>query len=104
MLQLLARKEQVKAPDPPRQTSLAAVLRIVRHMMQRDAVVPNRSERLTKQFAEAVTDDYNRTSNKLSRDYPRRKPPKRIQKPKIIRATRTDKRRLKKYLERAVAA
>lgn len=104
MLQLLARKEQVKASDPVRQTSLAAVLRIVRRMMQRDDVVPDRSKRLTNQLKEAVTDNYNRTSNKLSGDYPRRKPPKRIQKPKIVRATMTDKRRLKKYLERPIAA
>ena len=104
MLQLLARKEQVKAPDPPGQTSLATVLRVVRRMMQRDAAVPTRAERLAKQLAEAVTDDYDRASNKSSRDYPRRRPPKSIRKPTIIRAAGVHKRRLKKYLRHEIAA
>ena len=54
MIQLLAHKEQAKARDPDRQTSIATVLRIVRHMMHRDTAVPKRTECFTKQLAQAV--------------------------------------------------
>jgi hypothetical protein len=104
MMQLLARKEQVKARDPDRQTSLATVLRVVRRMMQRDELVPERTERFPKQLARAVTDDYERTNDKTSRDYPRQKPPKPIKKPNIVRATKEHKRRLKQNLSQAIAA
>jgi hypothetical protein len=104
MMQLLARKEQVNARDPDRKTSLATVLRVVRRMMQRDEAVPKRTERFAKQLARAVTDDYERTNDKASRDYPRQKPPKPIKKPNIIRATKEHKRRLKKNLSQAIAA
>ena len=104
MIQLLARKEQVKAHDPDRQTSLAAVLRVVRHMMQQDATVPKRSESFTKQLAQAVTDDYERTNDKSSRDYPRQKPPKLIKKPNIVRATKEHKKILKRNMSQAIAA
>ena len=66
MIQLLAHKEQAKARDPDRQTSIATVLRIVRQMMQRDAAVPKRTECFTKQLAQAVTDDYQRKRDRKS--------------------------------------
>ena len=99
MIQLLAHKEQAKARDPDRQTSIATVLRIVRHMMHRDTAVPKRTECLTKQLAQAVTDNYQRKSKKESRDYPRQKKQKGIAKPTIMVATKADKKRLERYLE-----
>lgn len=102
MIQLLARKEQVKARDPDQLTSLAAVLRIVRQMMHRDAVVPKRTECFAKQLAQAVTDDYQRRSPKSSRDYPRQKKQKTIGKPTIMVATKEQKKLLKQSL--AIAA
>ena len=72
MMQLLARKEQVKARDPDRQTSLATVLRVVRRMMQRDEAVPKRTERFAKQLARAVTDDYKRKTTKQAAIIPDR--------------------------------
>jgi hypothetical protein len=104
MIQLLALKEQAKALDPDQRTSIAAVLRIVRHMMQRDTTVPKRTECFTKQLAQAVTDTYQRKSRKGSRDYPRRRQRKTIGKPKIRIATREQKQRLKKYQSQAIAA
>jgi hypothetical protein len=102
MIQLLARKEQIKAREPDRLTSIATVLRIVRQMMQRDTAVPKRTECLAKQLAQAVTDNYQRQSKKASRDYPRQKKQKEIAKPNIIIATKEHKKRLKQNL--AIAA
>ena len=104
MIQLLARKEQVKARDPDKLTSIAAVLRIVRQIMQRDAAVPKRTECFTKKLAQAVTDDYKRKSKKTSRNYPRQKKQKAIGKPTIMVATKEQKKRLKQNQTQAIAA
>ena len=98
MIQLLARKEQVKAREPEKLTSIATVLRVVRQVMQRDTAVPKRTECFTKQLARAVTDDYQRKSKKASRDYPRQTKQKGIGKPIIMVATKEDKKRLKQNL------
>jgi len=102
MIQLLARKEQIKARDPETLTSIAAVLRIVRQMMQRDTAVPKRTECFAKKLAQAVTDDYQRKSKKTSRNYPRQKEQKGIGKPTIMVATKEQKKRLKQ--NHAIAA
>ena len=104
MIQLLALKEQVNAREPDRLTSTAAVLRIVRQMMQRDAAVPKRTECFTKQLAQAVTDDYKRKTKKTSRDYPRQKKQKSISKPKVMVATKEQKKRFKQNQSHAIAA
>lgn len=96
MIQLLARKEQVKAREPDKLTSIAAVLRIVRQMMQRDAAAPKRAECFTKKLAQAVTDEYKH--KKTSRDYPRQKKQKAIGKPTIMIATKEQKKLLKQSL------
>ena len=99
MIQLLARKEQVKERNPDKLTSIAGILRVVRQMMQRDTTVPKRTECFAKQLAQAVTDDYKRKSTKASRNYPRQFEQKGIAKPAIIVATKEHKKRLKQYLE-----
>ena len=104
MIQLLARKEQTKIRDPGQRTSIATVLRIVRQMMQRDMIVPKRTERFTKQLAQAVTDIYQRKSNKGSRDYPRRRQRRTVGTPKISLATNDQKQRLRKYQNLKIAA
>ena len=103
MIQLLAHKEQVRARDPDKLTSIATVLRIVRQMMQRDAAVPKRTECFNKKLAQAVTDDYKRKSKKTSRDYPRQKKQKVIGKPTIMVATKEQKKRLKLNQTQAIA-
>lgn len=99
MIQLLAHKEQVRARDPDKLTSIATVLRIVRQIMQRDVVVPKRTESFRKQLAQAVTDDYKRKSKKTSHNYPRQKKQKVIGKPTIMVATKEHKKRLKINLD-----
>lgn len=103
MIQLLAHKEQVRARDPDKLTSIATVLRIVRQMMQRDAAVPKRTESFNKKLAQAVTDDYKRKSKKTSHNYPRRKKQKVIGKPTIMIATKEQKNLLKQYQTQAIA-
>ena len=84
MIQLLARKEQAKAREPEHSTSIAPVLRIVRQMMQSEAIVPNRNNSFAKQLAQAVTDTYTRKSKKKSRNYPRRSSARRGQIPHVL--------------------
>ena len=104
MVQLLARKEQTRACEPGEATSIAAVLRITRHMMQRDTEVPRRSESFQKQLAQAVADNYKRNSKKKSRNYPRRKEEPATGKPKIKSAAKEHKQRLKQIQTFANAA
>lgn len=104
MIQLLAHKEQAKAREPAEKTSIAAVLRIVRHMMQRSDDVPMHSDRLVRQLAEAITDTYDRKSKKQSRNFPRRKEEPATGKPKITTATKQHKQRLKHLQNLATAA
>ena len=62
MLQLLALKEQTKTCEPDEKTSIAHVLRIVRHMMRHDSEVPDRGDSFQKQLGRATTDNYERKS------------------------------------------
>ena len=104
MVQLLAHKEQTKACDPEDKTSIAAVLRIVQQMMQRDMDVPPRNESFNKQLAKAVGDTYERKSKKKSRNYPRRKEEPATGKPKMKNATQKHKQRMKQLKSLAHAA
>jgi hypothetical protein len=103
-IQLLAHKEQTKFPEPNRKTSIAAVLRVVRRMMQHDAEIPKRTESFPKQLAQAVTDNYKRKSKKKSRNYPRRKEEPAPSKPVINKATKFHIQRLKEIEALANAA
>ena len=103
MIQLLAHKEQAKAREPAEKTSIAAVLRIVRQMMQRSEEIPTQSDRLAKQLARAVTDRYDRKSKKKSRNFPRRKDEPATGKPKITTATKKQKQRLRNLQNLATA-
>ncbi len=94
MLQLLAIKEQTAAGEPADNTSIAAVLRIIRLMMYKESCIPPRGASLSKQLAAAQIDGYQRHSKKKSRNYPRRKEEPSAGKPQVRTATRTDKQKL----------
>lgn len=102
-IQLLAHKEQAKTREPGEKASIAAVLRIVRHIMQRSEEVPIPSDRLARQLARAVTDTYERQSKKKSRNFPRRKEEPATGKPKITTATKRHKQRLRSLANEATA-
>lgn len=73
MLQLLARKEQTQAEEPPPKTSIAAVLQIVRSLIAEQSEARVACGSLEQRLSGATTDSYKRHTKKKSRNYPRRK-------------------------------
>jgi hypothetical protein len=104
MLQLLAIKEQTRAGEPARKTSIAAVLRIVRSMMAARSERRPASASLGKRLQNATTDNYQRRSKKPSRDYPRRKEEPNTGPPIILTATPEQRQRARNFLPRQRAA
>jgi hypothetical protein len=96
MVQLLAHKEQARAREPNEKTSIAAVLRTIRRMIQNAADARPSRESLKNQLAEALTDNYDRKAKKKSRNYPRRKEEPATGKPITLNATKKHKQQLDK--------
>lgn len=97
MAQLLALREQTDRLEPESQTSVAMVLRILRDILHSPKEIPERGESLRARLAEALTDTYERSSKKKSRNYPRRKEEPRTGPPIIERAT-AEQRKLAKAI------
>jgi hypothetical protein len=72
---------------PDSQTSVAQVLRIFEDVLQRPDLVPAHGQSFCGRMARATTDTYNRTSQKKSRNFPRRKEEPQTGPPKIMLAT-----------------
>jgi hypothetical protein len=100
MVQLLAYKEQTTAGEPPPQTSIATVLRIVRAIMYN---LDLSDGSLSQQLRNATTDTYQRHSKKKSRNYPRRKEEPSAGPPQILVATSAQRQKLRQ-LEKASRA
>lgn len=96
MVQLLAHKEQIRVREPNEKTSIAAVLRVIRRIIQRATDARPPRESLKSQLAEALTDNYERKSKKKSRNYPRRKEEPATGKPVTLNATDKHRQRLEK--------
>jgi hypothetical protein len=96
MVQLLAHKEQTRVREPNEKTSIAAVLRVIRRIIQHVTHPRPASESLQNQLAEALMDTYQRKSKKKSRNYPRRKEEPATGKPVTLNATLNHKQKLKK--------
>jgi len=73
LLQLLALKEHRRRSERPTQTSIAAVLGIIRDVIAECSEPRAASASLPRRLAGAKTDAYQRHSKKKSRNYPRRK-------------------------------
>lgn len=95
--QLLALREQSPMTTPDSQTSVAQVLRIFEDVLQRPDLVPAHGQSFTGRLARATTDTYKRTSQKKSRNFPRRKEEPQTGPPKIVLAT-FDQRTLDKII------
>ena len=104
MLQLLAFKEQTSAEEPVPKTSIAAVLRIVRSIMNKKDSVPRTDEALNKKLEAARIDAYERHSKKKRRNYPRRKEEPSTGTPKILIASETQRQKLCGLTQHALAA
>jgi hypothetical protein len=104
MLQLLAAKEQSRAGEPAKNTSIAAVLRIVRSMMAARSEKRPASASLGRRLQDATTDSYQRHGKKKSRNYPRRKEEPSAGPPVITMATPEQRKKARNLLPRQRAA
>jgi hypothetical protein len=104
MAQLLALREQTNRIEPEAQTSVAMVLRILQNILHCPSEVPAPGESFRNRLADALTDTYDRSSKKKSRNYPRRKEEPRTGPPKVERATAEQKRLARIILELSNAA
>jgi len=86
---LLGGRELIEAGQEPSQLSPAAAIRAFQGMLRDYRVRPeSREETLWSQLRIALLDDYERSSSKTSRNYPRKKKRERIGNPKITKATK----------------
>lgn len=86
---LLGQKELLASGNSPTQLSPATAIRAFQATLRDWRVRPETvDENLWKSLRNAILDEYNRTSKKASRDYPRKKKRERITAPKINNATR----------------
>ena len=84
---LLGQRELVRAGHSPSRLSPAGAIKAVQTTMRDYRVRPESpDENLYAMLANALLDDYERSSSKTSRDYPRKKKRTRIGSPKITRA------------------
>jgi hypothetical protein len=90
--QLLALREQTPLTTPDSKTSVAQVLRIFEDILQRPDRVPKPGQSFRGRMAKAITDAYVRNSQKKSRNFPRRKEEPQTGPPKIMLATRVQKK------------
>ena len=85
----MGQRELVRAGEDPRRLSPVGAIKAVQSTMRDYRVRPESpDETLYSMLAHALRDDYQRTSSKTSRDYPRKKQRERIAAPKIILATK----------------
>ncbi|MGZ0172288.1 MAG: hypothetical protein ACKVHE_22330, partial [Planctomycetales bacterium] len=86
---LLGQKELLASGNSPTQLSPATAIRVFQATLRDWRVRPGTvDENLWKSLRNAILDEYNRTSKKASRDYPRKKKRERITAPRINNATR----------------
>lgn len=92
VMQLLAHRDQVDVLEPDRKTSIAVVIGVIQRILRRPDTVARHGDSLRSQLSRALTDGYQRTEVKKSRNYPRRKEEPWAGPPKIERATAEQKR------------
>lgn len=86
---LLGERELAESGHDPASLSAATAIRAFQSTLSDYRVRPeNREESLWSKLQNALLDDYQRTSSKTSRNYPRKKKRERIGAPKIKRATK----------------
>ena len=85
---LLGQRELMECGQNPARLSPALAIRALQNTLREYRVRPeNRAESLWSRLRIAVLDDYERSSSKTSRNYPRKKKRERIAPPKITLAT-----------------
>ncbi len=99
LIQLFAVKEQIEIGKVPEQCSVSIAIQVVREMIQRWSETPEESFVQTLQGA--TKDTYKRISSKKARYRPDYKDKPSAGKPKILKATRELKAKVKKLLSNA---
>jgi hypothetical protein len=97
MIHLFAVKEQVKIGEPPRQTSAALAIQVVRSVLFLWCEVPKAGKDLWTQLQNAVLDKYTRQSSKTARYRPHKKDTPSAGKPTILVADKTRMQQLLRY-------
>jgi hypothetical protein len=97
LIQLFAVKEQIEIGEIPEKCSVCLAIQIIREMMQKAA---EKSEQtLGEKLRVAQKDSYQRKGSKKARYRPKYKDKPTAGHPKVVRATRVHKMRLRKYLK-----
>lgn len=97
MIHLFAVKEQVAIGEPPKQTSAAMAIHVVRSILFLWCEVPEEGSDLSAQLQQAVLDSYTRRTSKQERYRPNKKDKPSAGKPKIEKANPKKKQLLKEY-------
>ena len=87
LIQLLAAKEQIKIAHAPARSSVARALTVVRDAMRSSSAVVSDPRALAHRLADAVKDNYQRTSSKRARYCPQFKDKPSATQPKLLAAT-----------------
>ena len=104
MIHLFAVKEQVAIGEPPRQTSAAMAIHVVRSILFLWCEVPEEGSDLWAQLQQAVLDNYTRRTSKQGRYRPNKKDKPSAGKPKIEKANQKKKLLLEKYKQHLAIA
>src|SRR5262249_32443242 len=103
LIQLFAVKRQLELGHLPEQCSVGLAINVVREMFRRSLERPRKGEGLKDRLGEAVKDQYKRLKPKRSRQKPDPSSKPSCGKPTIRKATRDEKLRLRRHLERQAA-
>src|SRR5207245_2712756 len=101
MIQLFAVKEQIQLGEPPRRSSVALAIRIIRELMDRRLEPSKPGDDLSARLQAARHDRYQRKGSKKARYRPKYKDRPSAGTPKIIKAQRKHKIFLQQYLAHA---
>ena len=104
MIHLFAVKEQVAIGEPPKQTSAAMAIHVVRSILFLWCEVPEEGADLSAQLQQAVLDNYTRGTSKQGRYRPNKKDKPSAGKPKIEKANQKKKQLLEKYQQHLAIA
>lgn len=97
MIHLFAVKEQIRIDEPPRLTSAAMAIQVVRSILFLWCEVPEDGSDFTTQLQHAVMDTYRRRSSKQARYRPHKKDKPAAGKPKLVRASKKKRQQLQQY-------
>ena len=101
----MGQRELAERGEDPQRLSPAAAIRAFQSTLREYRLRPETAEEnLWSKLRVAIRDDYERTSSKMSRNYPRKKQRERMTAPKITRATKQQINTAKELKEQRLPA